>query len=156
MLDENQSGSSNAKKAWMLIETVARAIAAAVALIAAAGFLVPSIGTLVNLVTSRRFGATGYVYHEIGENRHLTDDGRWYLPRAGAGTYADLSVGDKLQAVDEVRLREKASGDPTAEIFELRKGDCVIVLSKDHEVRVQKALSGGWLKVATTACGLFR
>jgi hypothetical protein len=64
-------------------------------------------------------------------------------------------MGDKLQAEDDQFLREQASKDGPL-IFVLRKADCVIVLHKDHEVPVTKAVSGGWLRVATSACGLFK
>ena len=119
------------------------------------GFLVPPIGNVVNLVTAWRFGAVGYVYYEVGPNRTLTDDGRFYLLRAGDGRYQDISIGDRLQAVDEVHFRVWPTGNsPT--IFLLGFRDCVIVLGRDHEVSVTPPHSGGWLKVATTACGLFK
>lgn len=41
-------------------------------------------------------------------------------------------------------------------IFVLRRGECVVVLEPLVEKRPTYASSGGWLKVATTACGLFR
>ena len=40
-------------------------------------------------------------------------------------------------------------------VFLLQSGDCVIVLARVREEPVQAALSGGWLRVATTACGLY-
>ena len=151
-----ENGSMRSKTIRATAEQTAQTAALVAALLAIAGFLIPPLGTLVNLITAWRFGATGYVYYEIGPNRTTTADSRWYLPRAGSGTYADLAVGDKLQEEDDQFLREHPAKDASPFIFVLRKADCVIVLHKDHEVTVQKAVSGGWLKVATSACGLFR
>jgi hypothetical protein len=142
-------------KAELLTERISRASASALAIIVLVGFLVPPLGRLFNVVTAYRFGAVGYVYYEIGQDRTLTTDGRFYLPRAGPATFDDLTMGDILQATDEQRLREGPSKQ-SPEIFELGARDCVIVLKKDHPINVQKAVSGGWLKVATSACGLFR
>lgn len=136
-------------------ETAAKVVGVIVALLAALSFVVPPFGKWVDITTARRFGATGYVYYEINDKKAPTDDGQLYLLRSGNGLYEDIKVGDKLQAGSKVNFREGPS-KLTRPIFIPKEGDCVIVLALDHEEQVKHALSGGWLKVATTACGLFR
>lgn len=137
------------------IERISKGSAAIVALIVLIGFVIPPIGRVANMVSAWRFGAVGYAYYEIGRDRALSMDGRFYLPRAGSATYEDLSVGDLLQAADEVVLREAAT-KTSAALFQINARDCVIILAKDHPTPVTTAMSGGWLRVATTACGLFK
>ncbi len=138
---------------WM-VEKAPKAIGILAVWVAALS-LAPPIGTLVNVLTAWRFGVIGHVYYEIGGNRDLTKDGQFFLLRRGSGDFRDLAFGDKLQAASEVDFHESDHNDsPT--IFRLRQGDCVVVVWRDRELHVEFARSGGWLLVATTACGLFR
>lgn len=142
------------------LEQITKVMATVVALFALIGFFVPPLGTLINVFTAWRFGAVGYVYYEIGKNRAPTGDGQFYLLRSNTlGTYKDISMGDKFQAVTPVNFRELPRTDNSPIVFVLDAGDCVTVLAHDHEkfpLQDRDAVSGGWFKVATTACGLFK
>lgn len=139
-----------------VLESAAKLIGTLTILITALSFVWPSLGTTVSIATAWRFGALGHVYYEIGADQAPTADGRLFLLRPGDASFAALAAGDKLQAIDEINFREYARRDSRA-IFRLRSGDCIVVLEKAEEKKnLQNALSGGWLKVATTACGLFR
>jgi hypothetical protein len=137
------------------LEKAAKTIGTIAVLVAALSFFIPFIGPAVTVVTAWRFGVIGHAYYEIGDNRTLSKDGQFYLLRSGSGDFADLAFGDKLQAASEVRFHE-ADDAKSPTMFLLRQGDCVIVVRRDREKSVQAARSGGWLTVATTACGLFR
>jgi hypothetical protein len=142
-------------KSFGVLETTAKIVGVVAALLAALSFVLPPAGNWMDITTSRRFGAGGYVYYEIGKDKELTDAGQLFLLRPGSGLFEDIACGDKLQAASEVTFREHSKTD-SRPIFLLNKGDCVIVLKRDHAISVEHALSGGWLKVSTTACGLFR
>jgi hypothetical protein len=105
---------------------------------------------------AKRNGLVGYVYYEIASNRGLTDDGQLFLlTDSRYALYNDIRTGDRLIANSEVHFHLKpGSGTPT--MYTLREGECVIVLEKPrNEVKVKQALSGGYLYVATTTCGIF-
>jgi hypothetical protein len=142
---------------WLgVFESAAKLVGTLTVLLAALSFVWPWLGTVVNIATAWRFGALGHVYYEIGTNQAPTADGRLFLLRPGDASFAALAAGDKLQAIDDVNFREHGRRDSRA-IFRLRSGDCILVLEKVEEQKnLQNAQSGGWLKVATTACGLFR
>ncbi|NCQ98497.1 MAG: hypothetical protein GPJ11_03345 [Microcystis aeruginosa L211-101] len=105
---------------------------------------------------AKRNGLVGYVYYEIDRNRGLTDDGQLFLlTDSSQALYNDIRVGDRLIANSEVYFHLKP-GSSTPKMYTLREGECVIVLDKPrNEVKVKKALSGGYLYVATTSCGIF-
>jgi hypothetical protein len=89
----------------------------------------------------------------------LTDDGNLYLLKYSSGLYDDIKKGDKLRAADAVYFRESATKKSRA-MFHLNANDCVIVISDPKNeykepFKDPKAISGGWLRVATTPCGLF-
>ncbi|NVP56055.1 hypothetical protein [Mycoplana rhizolycopersici] len=109
----------------------------------------------MKIVTAWRFGASGYVYYEIGKDLMPTGDSDLFLLEPGKGTYEELSIGDKLQAGSWVHFRESPTTASRAR-FVLQRGDCVVVLKADKPFAVTDALSGGWVYVATTACGLFQ
>jgi hypothetical protein len=143
------------------IERAAKLIAALIALIAAAAFFIPPIGTAVAMLTAWRFGVVGYAYYEIGQQRELTSDGNFHLLKGGSGLFETIAIGDKLQVRSggTVNIRDMPIGDPQSKtliLFKVREGDCVIVFGKGSKVETRNAVSGGWLRVGTTACGLFR
>jgi hypothetical protein len=107
--------------------------------------------------TAERNGLVGYVYYEVKENRGLTNDGQLFLlSDSKQGLYQDIRKGDRLIANSEVNFHMRPSlKDPL--MYILKGGECVIVLEDpSNPVNVKNALSGGYLKVATTACGLFK
>ena len=138
-----------------ILETIAKMVGVVAALLAVLSFALPRFGNWVDIATARRFGAIGYVYYEIDKDTVPTNDGQLFLLRPGSGLFEDIAAGDKLQAASAVNFRER-SNNHSRPMFLLGKGDCVIVLATDRKIPVEHALSGGWLKVATTACGLFR
>ena len=143
------------------LETATKAIGVAIAAIAILSFVIPPLGTLVNVITAWRFGAVGYARYEVAPKEssrggnYLTPRGQFWLLSSDPGDdYQDLRIGDRLQAASPINFREDKDSDARI-IFVLDKGDCVIVLGADDPVESEGARSGGWLKVATTACGLF-
>jgi hypothetical protein len=142
-------------RSFGVLETAAKTVGIIAALLAALSFALPPLGKWVDMTTAQRFGAIGFVYYEIDKEKAPTDDGQLYLLRPGSGLFEDIAAGDKLQAASAVNFREE-SNNHSRPMFLLQKGDCVIVLATDRKIAVEHALSGGWLKVATTACGLFR
>lgn len=143
-------------KIWISrLEAIIKLIGTVAASVAALAFVIPPLGTWVNVLTSARFGAIGHVYYEIGQDHQLTArDGQLYLLRPGRAMFSDLAIGDKLQAASSVNFREDANS-ASRPLFLLQRGDCVVILGRTREQPVQSALSGGWLQVATTSCGLF-
>ena len=147
------------KRAFDGVETATKAVGVAVAVVAILSFLLPPVGTWI--LTAWRFGAVGYVYYEVGkpeeptDGDRLTEDGQLWLLAAGGDTYEDLSLGDRLQAASAVRFRTEPT-KASRVVFLLNRSDCAIVIGKVGAHPVEKAESGGWLRVATTACGLFR
>lgn len=145
------------------METATKVIGVVIATVAIVSFLIPPLGTFVNVVTAWRFGAVGHVYYEVAspenspDGNHLTpDDGRlWLLSASDGDFYEDVRIGDRVQAADEVRFHVEPTKTSRV-IFNLSRGDCAIVVGKARAVPVENAASGGWLRVATTACGLFR
>lgn len=142
------------------IEQAAKVVAAVVTLTAAAAFVIPPLGTAVAMLTTWRFGVVGYVYYEIGKDRELTKQGNLHLLKAGDGSFKSIEVGDMLRVgkggVVNVRERYEAREESKPIIFRVLENDCVIVFETTPEISVKEAQSGGWLKVGTTACGLFR
>lgn len=102
------------------------------------------------------YETNGWVYYEVGKNRALTNDGNFYLLKETVtGFYDEIKVGDKLRVSGDVNFRNGPSSD-SQRSFVLINGDCVIVTETPRKkVEVSKAESGGWLKVATSPCGLF-
>lgn len=101
--------------------------------------------------------------------RNPTKVGNLFLLRDGPREFKNLRFGDILQADGPQRFRENngcSSRKPTdctttsPEMFQLQTGECVVVLGKheadsgkDDNDHINK--SGGWVHVATAACGLF-
>ncbi|QKD02720.1 hypothetical protein [Mesorhizobium loti] len=144
---------------WSALQFVTKLVATLIAALALIGFFVPPLGKLVNVVSAWRFGAAGYVYYGVRVDGEPSGGGQLYVLRSGPVNFRDINWGERLQAVSGKEFRETAS--PTGrQMFELNKGDCVVVLGKGDEVtdpeRLKGAASGGWLYVATTACGLFK
>jgi hypothetical protein len=159
---EDRVGDAGAwKRAFDGVEAVTKTIGVVVAVVAILSFLLPPVGTWINVLTAWRFGAVGYVYYEVGKPAEATDgdrltaDGQLWLLAAGGDTYEDLSLGDRLQAASPVRFRTEPT-KASRVVFLLNPSDCAIVIGKVGPHPVEVAESGGWLRVATTACGLFR
>lgn len=147
--------------AWKSVDRTVKVCGTLAAVVAGLTLVLEPVSREVDLLTAWRFGVKGYVYYEVGQDRSTTAKGQFYLVRAGPGDFRSIRPGDKLQGVssDSTSLREKPTQRPDAHsavIFVVHKGECVIVLGKDHEVAAGEGLSGGWLHVATAACGFFR
>jgi hypothetical protein len=146
-------------------------IGAPLTVIVALGVLVPWFDNTLHLASARRFGAHGIIKYEIGQNkmgdREPTDKGQLRLLRNGPREYKDIMIGNVVQAMSEVSFHEDGScamekncgSSPV--VFDLQKGDCAIVLNlsyedngPDDDKHIKK--QGGWLEVATSACGLFK
>ena len=94
------------------------------------------------------------------DSGQLKVDGGLFLLRNGDRDFDDLGLGDILQAGTAKNFRT-TEGDPSdvvenPKMFVLNRGECVVVLSRFLDSNPFQARSGGWLKVATTSCGLFR
>lgn len=114
----------------------------------------------VKILYGRLYGITGAVYYETGGKQNLTKDGQLFLIKDGPRGFDNVQRGDTLQAASEVRFRNLRWSDagfvPGPEIFLLDKGQCVIVLERlDETSRATDPASGGWVRVATSACRLF-
>jgi hypothetical protein len=126
----------------------------------------PFVDGAVKAATGSIYGVKGAVYYEVGSNGEAMFatgnqvDGGLFLLRNGARNYDDLSWGDVLQAGTDKNFRSLDGPVGTIprnpKIFVLRPGECVVVLSKLLETQPKHAASGGWIKVATTSCGLFK
>jgi hypothetical protein len=139
---------------WLV--EAAKIIAALLAILTAVAFAFPWVENQINILTAARFGASGYVYYEINvESGEPTSRGQLLLLKPGNGLFSDIKVGDKLQTVSPKNFRVKSTTASRLQ-YELQQGDCVIVLSVDREEQVPEGITGGWLGVATAACGLFR
>ena len=145
--------------ALSFFDVVAKIVGGMAALAAILAIVLPDdLWNPVEAKIAAIYGINGWVYYEIGENRELTNDGGLYLLKeSDKALYADISVGDKLRVGHDVNVRQ----GPTNEfppILVLEKGACVIVTEKPrHEkVGLSNAVSGGRLRISTTACGIFR
>ncbi|ESR27394.1 hypothetical protein [Lutibaculum baratangense] len=138
-----------------MFEVAVKVLAGTLVIVAAAGFLIPPLGTAVHVLTAWRFGATGYVYYGVGKNGEPTQAGKLYLIRTGSRDYDSIGFGDKLQAASLKYFRDGPSASAPA-IFILQRGECVTVLAKVWKSVSECSVSGGWLRVATSGCGLFR
>ena len=156
------------KSAIKALEIPTKIVAGVVSLVAIGGFIFPKlIWTPIEGLIAQHFGVSGWVYYEVGKNkkgdRALTKDGKLYLLKSSNALYDDVKLGDKLRASSPVNFREDSTRRSRV-MFHLNENDCVIVISDkkipysgrfvdtDAEVKPE---SGGWLKVATTPCGLF-
>lgn len=134
----------------------AKILASLTAVLTALAFAVPWVEVQIQLLTAARFGASGYVYYGLDTKKGLpTTAGSLALLKPGSGLFSEITVGDKLQASSSKHFRDEATTKSRAR-FALQQGDCVIVLSIDNEAQTEEGISGGWLRVATVACGLFR
>jgi hypothetical protein len=143
----------------------------------------PFVGKWVKTISALRFGTHGIVKYELGDPvrvvegriimkgvaRTPTEAGNLFLLRQGSREFHNLRTGDVLQADGPQRFREnngcskKQETDCTTtspELFQLQTGQCAVVLAKhqqdsgeDDHKHVNKL--GGWVHVATAACGLF-
>mgnify|MGYP000241371680 CR=1 FL=1 len=161
-MDEGKTKKPGRWKRWFeRLEKATKAVGVAIAAVAILSFVIPPLGTLVNVITAWRFGAVGYVYYEVAKKEGV-EDGNYLINKyqqlrllaSGGDSYEDISMGDRLQAASEVNFREEGTGSGRI-IFVLSPRDCVVVLRANDPYPVTEARSGGWLKVATTACGLF-
>jgi hypothetical protein len=159
-----------------LLEKTAKILASVLAIVAALAFIFPPVKTALRLATAWQFGAVGAVFYEIDEKGTITCQvkkndpkcGALYLMKSGPRSFNDIGLGDVVQADSDVNFRDilgdqqNYANNPV--LFRLRKGDCAIIFSSltpfDGSGKVKGADGteknlGGWLKVGTTACGLF-
>lgn len=136
----------------------------------------PPLGNLINRITAERYGVHGIIKYELGNDsqgrRRPTENGQLYLIRGGPREFSDIRPGDIVQAISDINFRDDRTGCGASEtcgsapiIFDLRKGDCAIVIERSYsddaptnlpDASGLKSRLGGWLRVATAACGLFR
>lgn len=139
------------------LESITKATGIIAALVAISAVLLPpALWKPIESVIASVYGTNGWVYYEVGENRTITDDGNFYLLKESeTGFYGEIKVGDKLRVSGDVNFRN-GPNLKAPRSFVLINGDCVIVTgSPNNEIEVKSAQSGGWLKVATSPCGLF-
>lgn len=155
-------------------DNTAKIFAGSAAILVIVSTLIPPIGRYVNAATAWRFGATGVLKYEIGvvkktgEIKPTPNVGDLYLLRGGDRNFGDLGFGDILQAKSTNYFREDNGCDnddqkncsKAPRVFELQKGQCAVVIKqlyKDSgpDTEYFKDKSGGWLRVASTRCGLF-
>ncbi len=139
------------------LEALSKITGIIAAVIAICAVLLPSsLWKPIESVIASIYGTNGWVYYEVGENRTITDDGNFYLLKeTETGFYDEIQIGDKLRVSGDVNFRNGPTSD-SPRSFVLINGDCVIVTeTPSKKVNVQQAESGGWLRVATSPCGLF-
>jgi hypothetical protein len=142
----------------VFLELCSKVLGGLLALFVLQSYLFPRfIWRHVEAWTAERNGLVGYVYYEVKENRGLTAAGQLFLlSDSKQGLYRDIHKGDRLIANSEVNFH-MGPFSTDASMYLLKGGECVIVLEEPkNKISVEKALSGGYLKVATTACGLFK
>lgn len=125
-----------------------------VAIIAMIGFTVPPAGDVIAAVTAWRLGYSGYVYYEVTEDREITDSGQLYLIKPGSGAYEEIGFGDKLRASSAVNFRMKPTTDSPVSLV-IGTNECVTVLSKAKNEKLDMDGYNGWLWVTTSPCGIF-
>jgi len=139
------------------LEIVTKATGIVAALVAICALFLPSaLWKPVESVIAMVYGTNGWVYYEVGKNRKITHDGNFYLLKeTETGFYEEIKMGDKLRVAGDVNFRS-GPGVEYPRSFVLITGDCVIITRPPkNKVDVENAESGGWLKVATSPCGLF-
>ncbi|WP_144284217.1 hypothetical protein [Megalodesulfovibrio gigas] len=134
----------------------------------------------IEAVKAQKLGLNAMAYYGVATNRSRSDQGQLFLLREDVDASIEhLQVGDKLRAASEVNLvsisnfgvdlyhGKDCTNKPTLEkrtISILQKDECVIVVSDEKMIISKeildctpgnKAISGGYIKVATTPCGLF-
>ena len=106
---------------------------------------------------AKRNGLVGYVYYEVGESRGLTTSHSqlFLLTDSQEALYEEIKTGDRLIVKDALYFHLNPSRESPV-MYTLGKGQCVIVIdAPKNKVKVKQALSGGYLHVATTSCGIF-
>ncbi len=105
-------------------------------------------------------GLQGFAYYEISPNNEKTNDGQLLLLGRDTSELGELATidtihyGDKLIVQSKQRMRAMPSKD-APKLYTLERGECVIVIGEATVIETQEAISGGWLNVATSNCGIF-
>lgn len=133
----------------------------------------PSLAHWIKTNLASSFGAQFVVKYEVefqvNNTAKLTQNGQLYLTRNGARGYGDLKRGDVLLVASKQNMREN-NGCATKEVcgqstvvLELKAGQCVTVLETlyrddgtDGKAINLPRIDGGWVRVSTSPCGLFR
>lgn len=140
-------------------------IATAILIFAILGLFFKSFDQYIARFVSERYGFIGWVYYEVDNNGDPTEmngkaeeGGALYLLKTGGLKYSDIVAGDKFQAKSAVNFRDKPTAqDGSRTVFVLQTGECVVAIREPMTpVEVTPPKSGGWVRVATSACGLFR
>ncbi|MGC1495585.1 MAG: hypothetical protein WA790_07240 [Sulfitobacter sp.] len=134
--------------------TTARVSGGVLAVVAIISLFIPLFEKTVTAFIAWRFGALGHVYYEIDAENEVTTHGQLRLLASNRFLFDDIKWGDKLQSATDVNFRD-APTKRSRTRFILSNPNCVIVLKVGEPYPVEKAKSGGWLYVGTTACGLF-
>ena len=124
----------------------------------------------IEAIVASRNGLTGFVYYEVGYNRSLTcvkgktfktcDGQLFLLDDTKNAEYEEIKKGHRLivNTRNDAKVNFRIGpSKKSAPMYVLKNGECVIVIEKpSHPIDVKDAVSGGWLEVATTSCGLFK
>lgn len=160
------------------LDVIAKWAAGFLAVLFVLNILFPPVTVYTKVFYAWRFGVTGVVKYQLGSEkndqkhpeRKPTQNGNLYLLNKnpiGQREWDDLSLGDVLQAKSKKNLRleddcgseERLDCGSSPRIFTLEAGECVVVFSQMYEDNSTssklKDVSGGWLRVGTTSCGLF-
>lgn len=130
-------------------------------------------GRMIATETARHAGMTGYVYYGTSVTGPAKGMQTFYLVRTGARDFKSLRYGDILQAIRDTNFRAGPSTEH-AIMFAVKKEQCVVVLGTPTNVTViapngqwrridstkmaprkDETIQGGFIEVATTACGMF-
>ena len=143
------------------IEIPGKIVGFTASMVALCAFVLPrSIWAPVEAYIAQIYGVSGHVYYEIAENRALTEHGQLYLLKKSIGAkYDQIDRGDRLRAASAVNFRVDRNKDAEV-LFTVQTGECVIVTAPPTHPLTQfkntGVISGGWLDVATSPCGLYQ
>ena len=146
-----------------IADSIAKTAAGIVVIVGIVSLIIPGslLGVFEAYIASNR-GLQGYIYYEIGKSNEEAKDGKLLLLGRDIEELQDLTsvenigYGDKFMVQKgKQRLRESSTKN-SVRLYSLHRGECVIVIGDKVLVETQNAVSGGWLHVATTSCGIFK
>jgi len=149
-------------------DAISKIFGGIIALTIVLAFVSQEVRSFLNLRLAETTGVVGHLYYEVGKRENEdriepTRDGLLYLLKRDkeedGKDFEDISVGDKVIAADSKNLWPKDTSEEGSPIFVLQPERCAIVLDKVRELEKFEdkwVSSGGWLKVATTGCGIFQ
>ncbi|TGD76073.1 hypothetical protein E4634_00545 [Mangrovimicrobium sediminis] len=123
-------------------------------------FFPKSVLPLFEAYIASNRGLQGFVYYEISSDNEKTSDAQLLLLGRDSSELGELATvdtiryGDKLIVHSRQWMRALPNKDAT-KLYTLERGECVIVIGESTILKTQEAISGGWLSVATSNCGIF-